>query len=53
MEGRNDRLRPVVVETRRGPEQLMRILEALARVELTDGLSFSQLAVEITRRIAI
>jgi len=51
MEGRNDRLRPVVVETRRGPEQLMRILEALARVELTDGLSFSQLAVEVTSRL--
>ena len=31
------------VETRRGPEQLMRILETLARVELTDGLSLAQL----------
>ena len=51
MKDRNDRLRPVVVETRRGPEQLMRILEALARVELTDGLSFSQLTVEITSRL--
>ena len=51
MEGGNDRLRPVVVETRRGPEQLLRILEALARVELTDGLSFSQLVVEVTSRL--
>lgn len=51
MEGRNDRLRPVVVETRRGPEQLMRILEALARVELTDGLTFSQLVLETTSRL--
>jgi uncharacterized protein (DUF58 family) len=51
MEGRNDRLRPVVVETRRGPEQLLRILEALARVELTDGLTFSQLVVETTSRL--
>ena len=42
----SDRLRPVVVETRRGPEQLMRILETLARVELTNGLSFAQLAAE-------
>jgi uncharacterized protein (DUF58 family) len=51
MKDRNDRLRPVVVETRRGPEQLMRILEALARVELTDGLTFSQLVVETTNRL--
>jgi uncharacterized protein involved in type VI secretion and phage assembly len=29
----------------------MRILEALARVELTDGLNFSQLTVEITSRL--
>src|SRR5207248_10247349 len=52
MAGRNDRLRPVLVETRRGPEQLMRILEALARVELTDGLSFSQLVLGVTGRLA-
>jgi uncharacterized protein (DUF58 family) len=51
MEGRNDRLRPVVVETRRGPDQFLRILEALARVELTDGLTFSQLIVETTSRL--
>ena len=51
MEGRNDRLRPVVVETRRGPEQFLRILEALARVELTDGLTFSQLILETTSRL--
>lgn len=47
----SDRLQPVVVETRRGPEQLMRILETLARVELTDGLSFAQLLAETTGRI--
>ena len=39
----SDRLQPVVVETRRGAEQLMRILETLARVELTDGLAFAEL----------
>ncbi|MHC4401450.1 MAG: DUF58 domain-containing protein [Planctomycetota bacterium] len=39
----SDRLEPVIVETRRGPEQLMRILETLARVELTDGLDLAQL----------
>src|SRR5258708_39070459 len=50
MQDRSDRLRPVIVETRRGPEQLVRILEALARLELTDRLTFSQLNVEITSR---
>src|SRR5262249_33487389 len=35
MSERSDRLRPVVVPTRRGPEQLLLILEALARAELT------------------
>jgi uncharacterized protein (DUF58 family) len=47
----SDRLQPVVVETRRGVEQLQRILEALARVELSDGLSLPQLLVETAGRI--
>ena len=47
----SDRLEPVVIETRRGPEQLMRILETLARVELTDGLNFAQLVGETTSRL--
>jgi uncharacterized protein (DUF58 family) len=51
MQGRSERLRPVIVETRRGPEQLVRILEALARAELTDGLTFSQLVIEATSRL--
>jgi len=42
----DDRLRPVVVPTLRGGEQLMRILETLARLELTNGLNFSQLVEE-------
>jgi hypothetical protein len=48
---KSDRLQPVRVETRRGPEQLQRILETLARVELTDGLSFARLVIESTGRI--
>ena len=48
---KNDRLQPVVVETRRGVEQLRRILEALARVELTDGLRLSQLIGETQSRL--
>ncbi|MCE5302466.1 MAG: DUF58 domain-containing protein [Planctomycetaceae bacterium] len=51
MNDRSERLRPIVVETRRGPEQLGRILETLARVELTDGLSFAQLAQETASRL--
>jgi hypothetical protein len=47
----SDRLQPVIVETRRGPEQLLRILETLARVELTDGLSFAQLLAETASRL--
>ena len=39
MREKSDRLRPVIVPTRRGAEQLMQILETLARVELTDGLT--------------
>lgn len=42
----SDRLRPLVVETRRGADQLMQILETLARVELTDGLTLHQLIAE-------
>jgi uncharacterized protein (DUF58 family) len=47
----SDRLRPLVVETRRGPEQLMRILETLARVEPTDGLNLAQLITETASRL--
>lgn len=47
----SDRLQPLVVETRRGVEQLMRILETLARVELTDGLTFPQLVLEAASRL--
>ena len=47
----SDRLRPLVVETRRGAEQLMRILETLARSELTDGLDLAQLIQETASRL--
>jgi uncharacterized repeat protein (TIGR01451 family) len=45
------RLQPLIVETRRGVEQLHRIRETLARVELTDGLSFGELVTETTSRL--
>jgi uncharacterized protein (DUF58 family) len=47
----SDRLQPVTVETRRGPEQLERILQTLARVEPTDGLNFPQLVSEVAGRL--
>ena len=49
----NTRMRPVVVPTRRSSDNFLRILETLARLELTDGLEFSGLireaAVQISR----
>jgi uncharacterized protein (DUF58 family) len=45
------RLEPLVVETRRGAEQLQRIRETLARVELTDGFTFAQMIVECAHRL--
>jgi len=47
----NDRIRPVVVDTRRGFDQFQRIRELLARLELTDAFQFSQLALEMAARI--
>jgi uncharacterized protein (DUF58 family) len=47
----NDRLKPLQVETRRGSEQFQRIRHLLARVELSDGLSFPQFVLEIMPRL--
>jgi uncharacterized protein (DUF58 family) len=51
MRDESDRLQPLVVETRRGPEQMGRIHEMLARVELTDGLTLPELLTETTSRL--
>ncbi|MCA9038792.1 MAG: DUF58 domain-containing protein [Planctomycetaceae bacterium] len=51
MKTSSDRLRPLIVPTRRGHDQFMQIRETLARVELTDGLSFSQLIEEARSRL--
>jgi uncharacterized protein (DUF58 family) len=48
---RSERLQPLMVPTRRGAEQLQRVRETLARVELTDGLTFAQLVTETTGRL--
>jgi hypothetical protein len=47
----SNRLRPVVVETRRGIEQFQLVREALARLEFTDGLSFAKMVLEVTPRL--
>ncbi|MDG2467746.1 MAG: DUF58 domain-containing protein [Pirellulaceae bacterium] len=51
MHSSSDRLRPVIVETRRGVEQLQRIFEALARMEKTSGLDLARLITESTDRL--
>lgn len=42
-EGINERLRPIVVQTRKGAEQITTILETLGRLETNDGLLFPEL----------
>ena len=51
MRDRSERLRPIVVPTGRSNTQLQQILRTLARVEKTDGLTFSQLVFEVTSRL--
>jgi uncharacterized protein (DUF58 family) len=45
------RLEPLVVETKRGPEQVQRIREMLARLELAEGLTFAELIYETVPRL--
>lgn len=47
----SDRLAPLVVPTRRGSDQLPQILRTLARIELSNGLSFPQLVLETASRM--
>ena len=47
----SDRIRPVIVETRRGIDQFQKIREALARLEISDALTFGQLALEMAPRM--
>ena len=42
----SDRLRPVIVQTRKSPEQMVHISKALARLEKTDGMTLSELVIE-------
>lgn len=51
MRSSSDRLRPMVIETRRGVAQFSRIRDVLARAELTDGLELPQLLRETSSRL--
>jgi hypothetical protein len=48
---RSERLRPVIVPTLKGADQLRIILETLARLEPTNGLHFDQMVEEVTSRL--
>jgi uncharacterized repeat protein (TIGR01451 family) len=47
----DDRLRPLIVPPGRGTEAFGRIRETLARVELSDGLTFDRLLIEVEPRL--
>ena len=47
----SDRLQPLVLDTRREVEQMLQIREMLARIELSDGLTLSQLTTETVSRM--
>ncbi|HKI69335.1 MAG TPA: DUF58 domain-containing protein, partial [Verrucomicrobiae bacterium] len=49
---KNERLRPVVIETGKGEDRFTRILKTLARLEHTDGLEFLEMVRETTSRIS-
>ena len=49
--GQAKTLRPVVVDTRRGIDQFQKIREALARLELTDGMTFTGLILDAGPRL--
>jgi uncharacterized protein (DUF58 family) len=51
MQETSDRLQPLRIPTGRGVEQLEQILATLARVELSDGLTFAQLVLESASRL--
>ena len=48
---RSDRLRPVVVKTGKQTGQFGQILHALARLELTDGMTFPELIAETVSQV--
>ncbi|QDT06150.1 hypothetical protein K227x_45580 [Rubripirellula lacrimiformis] len=52
MKEKNDRLRPVIIPTGRGPVQFQEIHRTLARLERTGGLTLAELLIECESQIA-
>lgn len=52
MNSKSDRLRPVVIDAKNGPEQFSEVHRTLARLERTDGLRFSDLLMETQSRLS-
>lgn len=48
---KSDRLRPVIVPTKKSPDQMVHISKALARLEKTDGMRLSELVLETAAQI--
>jgi uncharacterized protein (DUF58 family) len=51
LQGRSERLEPVCLPARRGIQQFQDILEALARLETTDGFSVGQMIPQTSHRM--
>ena len=51
MKRKSDRLRPVIVPTRKSPEQALNIFHALARLELTGGMTLPRLLIEAASQL--
>ncbi len=51
MATQSNRMQPVIIPTRKGPAQFLQILRALARLELSNALSFPQLLIETHSRM--
>ena len=52
MNAKSDRLSPVVVDARSGPEQFSEVHRTLARLERSDGLRFGELLMETQNRLS-
>jgi uncharacterized repeat protein (TIGR01451 family) len=51
MRPKSERLHPLILPTQRGAERFQQIRETMARIELTDGMTTSELIVEATPRL--
>jgi len=52
MSPENERLRPVIMAPERGPTHFKQMVRTLARMEITDGLTFAELLVECESQLS-